>query len=235
MALPKIVQPQFELTIPSSKHKVKYIPFTVKEEKILLIAQESKDSAQIALAIKQIVNNCIADVDPETLATFDLEYIMLQLRAKSINDVVEIKITDPDTKEEIDLAIDLNTIEVEEKEGHTKFITIQDDLILHMSYPTITMMANIENLSENLSEHERMFTMMVSCMKTLMKGEEVFQLKDFSKAEIDEFVGSMSMSNMNDIKTFFETMPVLRYEQEYTRKDGTKKTFVVQGMDTFFL
>jgi len=234
MALPKINQPLFSLTIPSTKAKIKYRPFTVKEEKILLIAQESGDSDQTVLAIKQIINNCIEDINVEELATFDLEYIMLQLRAKSVSDVIEIKITDPDTKEEIDLSIDLNTIQIKENKDHDPFIKIQDDMVLHMTYPTLLMM-NIIDESDDMTDPKVLFKLMISCMKEVIQGDDVYPFKDFSHGEIEEFVNSMSMGNMNDIKMFFETMPVLKYEKEYTRKDGTKKTFVVQGMDTFFL
>ena len=126
MGLPKIDQPLFELVIPSTGKKVQYRPFTVKEEKILLIAQESKSTDQIILAIKQIINNCLVDVDVDTLATFDLEYIIINIRGKSVNNEMTFNITDPDTQEDIELAMDVNDIEVVFDEKHDKKIDLNE-------------------------------------------------------------------------------------------------------------
>ena len=235
MALPKINQPLFELTIPSTKVKVKFRPFTVKEEKILLIAKESEDFEQVVIAIKQIINNCIDDIDVDALATFDLEYIIIQLRSKSVNDNIEMKIVDPDTKEEIDIVIDLNELKVNEIEGHTPFVKIQDDIMLHLSYPTLDVMKQFETSIKDGVDQDKIFNIMIKCMKEVIQGDDVYQFKDFSSEEVSEFVGSMSIGNLNDIKKFFDTMPTITYKQEYTLKDGTKKDFIADGMNTFFL
>ena len=135
MALPKIDLPLFELVLPSTGKKVKYRPFTVKEEKILLIAQESKDIKQVMLAIKQILGNCLQEINVESLATFDLEYVLLNIRAKSVNDEITFSVKDPDTEEKIELTININEIEIKKFADHDKIIKVSDDFVFLMRYP----------------------------------------------------------------------------------------------------
>lgn len=233
MALPKIQQPLFELTVPSTKKKVKYRPFTVKEEKILLIAQESKDISQIILSIKQIIGNCIADIDVEKLAMFDMEYILINLRARSVSDLIEFKIKDSETEEEIELAINIDDIKIKEFPDHNKLIKLSDSIAIGMRYPHIDQL--IAMSADNANENQVLFDMLFGCIDTVVQGEEVYRMSDFSKSEVDEFIDGFTTDHINKLKKFFETMPVMRFEQEYTRKDGTKKKFVAQGTETFFI
>lgn len=234
MALPKIQLPLFEITVPSTGKKTKFRPFTVKEEKILLIAQESKDTNQVILAIKQILTNCIEDIDVDRLATFDLEYLLLNIRAKSVNDILTFGITDPDTEEAVELTIKVEDIKMFTKEGHTKKIKLNDEYVMTMRYPTID---KIRSLTEGGDENktQKLFTVMLSCIDTLASEDDVYKMDDFTDEEVNDFVESLSNTAIQEIQKFFETMPVLRYETEYTNKNGDKKTFVLEGTETFFM
>lgn len=234
MALPKIQQPLFNLTVPSTKKQVQFRPFTVKEEKILLMAQESKDVEQIVLAIKQIINNCIENIDVDALAMFDMEYILIHLRAQSVGNEIEFKIKDPETEETIEMVLDINDIKIKENPKHTNLIKIDEDFYIKMLYPKLDALKKIQGVEEK-DRQSAMFNMMIDCIDSIVQGEEVFRLKDFSKKEVDDFTDSLSAIHVNLIKEFFDTMPTLRYEKEYTRGNGTKKTFVAEGMETFFI
>jgi hypothetical protein len=236
MALPKIDLPLFELTLPSTNKKIKYRPFTVKEEKILLIAQESKDHKQIVLAIKQILNNCVQDMDINTMAALDLQYVLLSIRAKSVNNEISFNIKDPDTNETLELTIDIDEIQIKRSPDHSKVIKITDTIVLQMRYPTIDNIDSIDadGEGENVSK-DKLFDLMVECIESVVDGDNVYKLKDFSKEEVNEFLDSLTSEIVVKINTFFNTMPVMRYEKKYTNKDGVQKTFVAEGLETFFI
>jgi hypothetical protein len=234
MALPKIQSPLFDLTVPSTKKKVQFRPFTVKEEKILLVAQESKEAGQIILAIKQIINNCIEGINVDELAMFDMEYILIHLRAQSVSNEIEFKIKDPETEEVIEMVLDINDIKLKEHENHTNLIKVDEEFYLKMRYPKLDMLKKLEGVEEK-DRQMVMFDIMIDCIDSVIQGEEVYQLKDFSKKEVDEFVEGLTSKHIGMIKEFIDTIPVLRYEKEYTRADGTKKTFVAEGTETFFI
>lgn len=234
MALPKLNTPLFELKLPSTGKKIQYRPFTVKEEKILLIAQESNDIDQAVLAMKQIINNCVPDVDVEKLPTFDLEFLLLNIRARSVNNLINFKIKDNETGEEIDLEVDVNDIQVYFDKNHSKKIELQDGMILLMKYPNVNYLKEIVEATQS-KDRERMFKLMASCFDTLSTKEDVYKMSEYSEEEIEEFVNSMSSKNLKDIKEFFDTMPVLKYEKKYRTKGGKEKTFVMQGTETFFI
>lgn len=231
MALPKIDLPLFEIEVPSTGNKVKYRPFTVKEEKILLIAQESKDIDQIVLAIKQIITNCVQGVDADTLATFDLEYLLINIRSKSVNNMIEFKIRDPDTKEEVPLSIDLDEVEVKKDPAHTRLVKIDDSNIIVMRYPTIN---EIKGLMKSRSK-EAIFDIMVSCIEAIESNGAIYKTSEYTKDELIEFVDGLTNATINSLQKFFDTIPVLKFEKKYTNKNGVEKTFVVEGMETFFL
>jgi hypothetical protein len=233
MALPKIDLPLFELTIPSTNKKVKFRPFTVKEEKILLISQESQDSKQIVLAIKQILNNCLQNVDVNTLATFDLQYILLNIRAKSVNNEVTFNIKDPDTNESVELTIDINEIEIKRSPDHNKIINITDTIALQMRYPTIEYIEDLDPSQEKSSDD--LYKIMIECIESVVDGDQVYKLKDFTEKEVTEFLDSLTADVAMKIKKFFDTMPMMRYEKKYKNKNGVEKTFVAEGMETFFI
>lgn len=232
MGLPKIDLPLFDIEIPSTGKKVKYRPFTVKEEKILLIAQESKDIDQIVLAIKQIINNCVTTVDVETLAMFDLEFLLINIRGKSVNNEFQFSISDPDTKEKIELTVDIGDILVTKHEKHTNLIKLDNDVYLKMRYPSINELSGIMKSKNNF---ESLFKIMIDCIDNVVEGDSVLYLKDFTDEEVAGFVNSFTNKHIDNIKDFFETIPALRYEAKYKNSNGDDKTFVMEGMETFFI
>ena len=234
MALPKIDQPLFELEIPSTGKKAKYRPFTVKEEKILLIAQESQDMDQIILSIKQVISNCLEEVDVDDLSVFDLEFIILNIRAKSVNNEIAFGFEDEDTGEKIDTVIDVNEIKVDFNPDHTKKIEINSQFYMMMRYPTLEEVRQMQSTNEGSTE--QMFTTMVSCIDTLVDQDtdEVFKMQDFTSEEVADFVDGFTSTVVEKIQQFYMTMPKLRHTIDYKDSKGKKKQFVVEGMDSFF-
>lgn len=233
MPLPKIELPLYELTLPSNGKKVKFRPFTVKEEKILLTAQQSKDPEQIILAIKQIVNNSIQDYDIDKLALFDLEYLLINIRSKSVDNNVEFEIEDPDTKEKVKLTLDLQNVKVHRDEKHTNKIQVDDKYTLFLKYPTVDDFAEILN-KENLSPDES-YEILISCIDMLASEDEVYNFKDFTKKQVDEFIESLHSDVTKKIKLFFDTMPKVRHEMPYVNSNGEQKVFTIQGTQSFFM
>lgn len=232
MKLPKIDLPIMELELPSTGERVKYRPFTVKEEKILLVASESDSAEQEVLAAKQIVNNCLIDKDVSELAMFDLEYVLLVLRARSVNNNIQFNITDPDTKESVMLEVDIDKIQVSRDEAHTKEVRINDDYMLFLKYPSIDQFVNIVRMDAN--DPLTNYYLLISCLDKLASEDEVYDFKDYEQADIDAFMDEMTGEVIQDIQKFFETMPKLRHEMRYTNKEGKEKTFVIEGMKSFF-
>jgi hypothetical protein len=233
MPLPKISQPLFQMTVPSTGDKINYRPFTVKEEKILLIAQESNDIDQVVLSIKQILGNCIQDYDIEKLAVFDLEYILLQIRAKAVNNELKFKIIDPETEEEVEVELDVNDIEIVRSDKHSKMINVTDDIVLKMRYPTIDFIRSLQSAEDN--QQEALFGIMKSCIEAVVEGEQVYKMSDFTDEEVDSFLDSLDARVINSVRDFFDTIPKMKYEVKYHTKDGTEKTFVAEGTETFFI
>jgi hypothetical protein len=230
MALPIMKHPTFELTIPSTKATLKYRPFLVKEEKILLLAQGSTKSKDLILAVKQIVNNCIleGDINIDSTPTFDLEYIFLKLRANSVSDIAKFNMTEDDG-EESKVEIDLNEVEVQHTENHTNMVALGNNVSLEMKYPSYTTLSNIK--SEEAVDVT--FEMIEMCIDKVVQGEEVMELKDFSKAEVKEFLDSLTSQNFRDIQKFFDEMPKLQHTVEYKVGKKTKsRTFT--GLADFF-
>lgn len=232
MALPKIDLPIFEATLPSTGEIVKYRPFTVKEEKILLVAQESQEAMQQITAVKQVVNNCLIDVDSADLPMFDLEYIMLLLRARSVDNAIKFNITDPDTMEEVELELDIDKVIVKKAEGHTNEVKINDDYTLFLKYPTIDEFIKITSFETN--DPLASYFVMVSCLHSVASEDEVHEFKNYSQPEIDDFMENVSGDVVKGIQRFFETMPKLRHEMKYTNSNGDEKTFVLEGIRSFF-
>jgi len=231
MGLPKITQPLYSLTLPSSGKEILYRPFTVREEKILLIAQEAKDIEQSILSVKQVVNNCLQDQDIDTMSMFDLEYILLLIRAKSVNNNVTFAIKDPDTSEEVKLELNIDDVIVNRNPDHTTQIRVDDDYVIIMRYPTIN---EYLLLMKDMNNPQTEFQIMISCMDKLIKGDEVLNFRDFSETEINDFADDLSSPAVKEIKNFFSTMPILRHEVHYTNSAKTEKTFVIEGLKTFF-
>lgn len=233
MSLPKIDLPLFELTIPSSGKKVKYRPFTVKEERILLIARETKDIDQIILSVKQVIKNCVYDINVDELPTFDLEYIIINIRARSVNNILEFSIEDDDTNETVPLKLDLDSIKLKVDERHNKKIFINDEYTMIMKYPTIDILKNLLDSDDK----QNTFTMMINSIDILVSndGDKIYKFSDFTEQEIIDFVESLNSKVIDDIRLFFETIPVLKVEIPYVNKNGNNKVFVLEGLNNFFL
>lgn len=228
--LPSISLPLYHITIPSTDFETTFRPFTVKEEKILLTAQESNDLDQVILAIKQIIQNCVTDIDVNELSTFDCDYILVQIRAKSVSNIMEFQITDPDTGKKIDIDVDVSDVKLYVPENHEKHIKISDDTTIVMKYPDIDSFYKSINKKSTIDQ----FEFMTGCVDMVVVNDEIYRFKDYTKDEIVEFFDGLTGSAIEKIGNFFETMPRLRLEHEY-EMNGKKKVFVIQGLETFFL
>lgn len=233
MGLPKIDLPIFEGVLPSSGETFKYRQYTVKEEKILLVAQESKETGAEILAMKQVVNNCLLDREIEDLAMFDLEFVHLTLRSKSVDNTMNFTVTDPDTEEKIELELDVEKVKMNETEGHSKEIKINDDYILFLKYPSIDSFVKITQMDSQ--DPLVNYFVMISCLDKIASEDEVYYFKDYTEQEIDDFMNGLNSQVIAAIQKFFETMPRLRHELQYKNKEGTEKTFVIEGLRTFFI
>jgi len=233
MSLPKIDLPIMELTLPSNGKKIKYRPFTVKEEKILLVAQESDNAEQEILASRQVVNNCLVGTEVSSLAMFDLEYVMLFIRSQSVSNSLQFAITDNETEEEVRLEIDINDIKITKDKDHTNKIKINDEYTLILKYPTIDEFVQISAMNQN--DPLISYFIMVTCLESIASADEVFKFSDYTEEQINAFMEDMSGSVIKGIEVFFDTMPKLRHEIKYKNKNGTDKTFVIEGMKSFFI
>ena len=237
MTLPKIEVPTYELTLPSTDLKVKYRPFLVKEEKILFIALESNNNANIVNAIKDIVSSCTFNsILVGNLPTFDLEYIFLNIRAKSVGEVAKFKVLCPDDKKTyVDAEIDLTKVEVQVDDKHTNKIIIDKtkNLGMVLRYPTI----NDVELGENVStlKVESVFKILTNCIDHIFEGDKIYPAKDISKQELQEFLESLPQDNFNDIKDFFDTMPRLKHKVEIVNPvTKVKNEVTFTGLTDFF-
>jgi len=233
MALPKIDLPIMEVELPSNGKKVKIRPFTVKEEKILLVAQESDEPAAEMLAIKQILTNCVIDADVEELPVFDMEFLLLKLRSISVDNKVEFAITDPETEEAVTLSIDVDEVNIATAEGHTNEIKINDDYTLFLKYPNVDSFIRINQLDG--TDPLTTYFIMTSCLDYIASEDEIEYFKDYTDKEIEQFMDELPGKTLNKIVNFFETMPRLKHELKYTNKNGNEQTFVVEGTRSFFI
>jgi len=233
MALPKIDLPIFELTLPSTKKTVKYRPFTVKEEKILLVAQESGDAEQEMIAARQIVGNCLIDADVDEFAMFDLEYFLLTLRARSVENNVAFTIKDDQTQETVELNLDLEKVKVTYDPEHSNKIKLNDEFYLFLKYPTIKEFTEIVKMDPK--DPLVNYYVMVSCLDKIVSDDETYHFKDYSSDDIESFMDDLTGETVKSVQSFFATMPKLRHEMPYTREDGTERTFVIEGMRSFFI
>jgi hypothetical protein len=233
MPLPKIDLPLYEDVLPSTGEKIKFRPFTLKEEKILLTAQETKETDQILLAIKQVLNNCLINKDVEKMAVFDVEYLLIKLRSKSVDNMVKFEIPDPEDQEKVELELDLSKVKVQKTEGHTNKIKINDEYYLYMRYPTLDEFSELLNNDKN--QVDRNYEIMLSCMDKLASKDEVYNFSDFDIKEVEDFIDSLQSEHMKGIKDFFDTLPKVRHEIKYKNKSGKEKVFVIQGTETFFM
>ena len=238
MPLPKIVTPSYELTLPSTKKKIKYRPFLVKEEKLLVLALESDDSKQITTAIKAVLKSCIETrgVKVENLPTFDIEYLFLNIRGKSVGEEVQVNILAPDDGvTEIPLTIQLDEIEVKEGEGHDKKIKLDDSLMMEMKYPSLDEFIKNNFDIKGEVNIDQSFELIAGCIDKIFNEDEVWSTADCSRKEVIDFLEQMNSVQFKEIEKFFETMPKLSYEVEVTNPSTeVKSTVVLEGLSSFF-
>jgi len=237
MALPIIENPRYELTLPSSDVQVQFRPFVVKEEKILLMAMETKDNNEIVNATKDILKACTYEkLDIESLPMFDIEYLLLQIRSKSVGEVAKFKVICPDDKQTAaDVELDLSAVQVQVDDDHSNKVVIDEErkLGLVLNYPSLGITkAGFDVNKENV---ETMFNVVASCIDHIYEGDKTYPAKDSTKKELVEFLEGLSQQAFLKIKKFFDTMPQLRHEVEVTNpKTGIKSTVTFKGLQDFF-
>ena len=232
MALPEIATPTYTLTIPSTKKKVKYRPFLVKEQKILILAMENEDQEQILDAITNTIKAClITNVDMATLALFDIEYLFLQIRARSISEEIEMRVTCGDDGETtVDVKFMVDDVKVNFPKGHTNIIELDNDLTIEMQYPDLDYFAKINFMDEKVDEYE----LVAKCIKRVYVGED-----DFTSDSLDEskeWVEGLTNNQFEKIQSFFETMPTLRHVLKVKNpKTKVVNEVVLEGLSDFFV
>lgn len=236
MSLPQINTPVHELKIPSTGKKVKYRPFVVREEKILLLALESEKQEEVTDAIIQIIGNCIqTNIDLDSLSTFDVEYIFLNVRAKSVGEILEFSITCPDDGEtQAEVEINIDDIQVIKDKGHTDTIDLENGYFIKMKYPTMKYIME-KKPDDQKSLIDSTFEYAVECIDTIYNDEETWEAADSTKKELEEFVEQMNSKQYQKLQSFFATMPKLSHTVKVTNpKTGVKSDVTIEGLANFF-
>ena len=238
MPLPKIATPTYELELPSTEQTVKYRPFLVKEEKLLVLALETEDTKQITTAIKTVLKSCVLTkgIKVEQLPTFDIEYLFLNIRGKSVGEELEVKVICPDDeKTEVPITIDLDEVKVQKSDGHNNQLKLDDNLMMEMRYPSLDQFIknNFDFKDEN--QMEQSFDLIGSCIDKIYNEDEVWATADCTKKEVKEFLESMNSSQFKDIEKFFETMPKLTHTIKVKNpKTKVESEVVLEGLASFF-
>ena len=240
MPLPKISTPTYEMVLPSSNKKIKYRPFLVKEEKVLILAMESQDTATVANAVKDVLKICILSrgIKVEKLSTFDIEYLFLNIRAKSVGEDINLVVTCPDDKEtEVPVTIYVDEIEVIKSKEHKKDITLDKDMTLRMKYPSLNQFVennfNVEDNTETTVN--KTFQLVADCMETVFTKEDAWDSNDYSPEERMQFIEQLSSKQFKEVEKFFATMPKLSHTIEVTNPNTKKKSSIVlEGLADFF-
>ena len=238
MPLPRIATPTYELELPSTEQTIKFRPFLVKEEKLLVIALESEDTKQITNAIKTVIKNCIETkgIKVETLPTFDIEYLFLNIRAKSVGEEIEVNIICPDDEEtNVSVKINVDDIKVQTNEDHTNRIKLDDTLMMEMKYPSLEQfIKNNFDISTN-SAIDQSFELVASCVNKIYNEDEVWAAADVTKKELMDFLDQMNTSQFKQIEKFFETMPKLSHTIKVKNPNTEVESDVVlEGLSSFF-
>ena len=238
MPLPKIATPTYELELPSTGKSVNYRPFLVKEEKVLVLALESEDNKQITTAIKTVLKNCVLTkgIKVEHLPTFDIEFLFLNIRGKSVGEEIEVNITCPDDGEtQVPVTIYLDDIEVQKDENHTSKIKLDDSIMMEMKYPSLDQFikSNFDFTDQNSIDQS--FELIAASIDKIYTEEEVWATADCTKKEVKEFLDSMNSSQFKAIESFFETMPKLSHTIKVTNpKTKVESDVVLEGLASFF-
>ena len=239
MPLPKIATPTYELVLPSTKQEIKYRPFLVKEEKILIMALESEDSKQITSAIKTVIRDCILTrgIKVEKLATFDIEYLFLNVRAKSVGETVEVNVTCPDDGEtQVLVEVDIDSIKVQKDSNHSNIVKLDDTLSLQMNYPSLNQFIETNfDIGSEKSEVDQSLDVIMSCINQVYTEEESWDASECTKKELREFVEQMNSKQFKKLEEFFNTMPKLSHTLKVTNPNtDVENEVVLEGLASFF-
>ena len=237
MPLPKIATPTYELVLPSSGRKIKYRPFLVKEEKILIIALESQDQKQIATAVKSILASCILTkgTKVEKLSTFDIEYLFLNVRGKSVGEQIEVMVTCPDDgKTQVPTTINIDSIKIVKNKNHKPEIKLDDTYTLKMRYPSLNEFIKSNFSAENIKVDDT-FELIASCVDQVYSEEESWTQEDCTTKELTDFIESLNSAQFKEIERFFDTMPKLSHTVQVTNPNTkVKNKITIEGLQSFF-
>ena len=238
MPLPTISTPTYELTLPSSNRKIKYRPFLVKEEKILILAMESQDTKQIARSVKDVISKCILTkgIKVEKLSTFDIEYLFLNIRGKSVGEKIEVMVTCPDDgKTQVPMSIDIDSIKIQRDKNHSTDIVLDDTYTLRMKYPSLNeFIKNNFGAVENMGVDDT-FDLIASCIDQVYSEEESWTSDECTKKELSDFVESLNSSQFKLVENFFVTMPKLSHTIKVTNPNTKVESDVkIEGLQSFF-
>ena len=237
MSLPQINTPEYRLTVPSTDEEIRYRPFLVREEKLLLIASETGDDDATYKAIRNIIQSCVLDeIDLDKMPLFDMEYIFLNIRAKSVGEIASLKVTCPDDeKTQVDVDVDLTKIQVIMDEKHDARIQLTDNIGVLMAYPSMGTVGALPNMSDEGKQTSNLFETIANCLYQIWEGEEVHDAMDYTMKDKLAFIDSLNHEQFEKIQNFFETMPTLKHEVHITNpKTKKKSTVTLSGMNDFF-
>tara|TARA_Y100000310_G_scaffold171233_1_gene171433 strand:+ start:724 stop:1431 length:708 start_codon:yes stop_codon:yes gene_type:complete len=233
MALPKLTTPEYTLTLPSTGEEIKYRPFLVKEQKLLMIANESEDEKQILDAMTKLVSDCtFGTIDANINPMFDVEYVFLHIRKQAVGSKLDLTLTCPDDGiTQVPVSIDLDDVGVQMTVEHSMETKLTEDIAVSFRYP---LLKDVQGIPLNVSDFERVLTLLISCVETVTNGEEVHERVDMSNKEIEEFVESFSSKQLEDVLKFFEDMPKLRHVIDVVNpKTNIKSEVLLEGIESF--
>jgi len=237
MALPKLKTPLFDVTIPSTGKDAKFRPFLVKEEKILLMAQSAGDRKSLIGGLQQIINNCVVSVDHNTkidvdkLTNYDIEYLFLKIRSKSVDNIVELSYIDNEDEKEYKFKVNLDDITLKSEKNHTNRLKLEDDVGVILRYPTA---AELNSLSEDLTMAEISVEVVTRAIESIYDKDNVYETKDITEEELKEFVDSLPIKAFEDVQKYLETMPKMYHKIEYKNSKGTDRVIELSTLEDFF-
>ena len=240
MPLPKIATPTYSMVLPSLEKEINYRPFLVKEEKLLVLALESEDTKQITQAIKAVLKSCVQTkgIKVESLPTFDIEYLFLNIRGKSVGESIDVNVICPDDeKTSVKTVMDLDDIKVKKTEGHTNKVQLDENLMMELKYPSLNefIKNNFDPNDKSKNPMDQSFDLIGSCIDKIYNEDEVWAADDCSKKEINEFLDSMNSNQFKEVEKFFETMPKLSHTVKITNpKTKVESDVVLEGLASFF-
>ena len=244
MPLPRVVTPTYELNLPSTGKKYKYRPFLVKEEKVLMMAMETDNEASMISALMDIIDNCVSgDIKVKELPTFDLEYIFLQLRARSISNIITVNLTRPEQlknccekatdEDTCEISIDVDEIQIVQEDKLESKILLTDQIGVELKYPSTGMVQKLTGVGE--MDTDTVFKLISKCIEQIWDKDEVYNAVDYSQKELDSFLESLTSEQFGKIRTFFEAIPKLQHEITWTCQHCSKTTkMMLEGLQSFF-